>query len=119
MSKKEAPETVMLYAVAWEDGRPRVVSVEAENRPASFRLKWKNRGAFDEFNLQRAFHHREVVGHPERQRLHIGLDPVDAVHLVFEDRKMKEANLEARLLAVRRELTELSVLGMAEAKVVP
>ena len=118
MPKKEAPETVMLYAVAWEDGRPRVVSVEADNRPASFRPKWRL-GVFDEFSRQRAFHHREVVGHPERQRLHIGLAPVDAVHLVFEDRKMKEANLEARLLEVRRELTELSVLGMAEAKVVP
>jgi hypothetical protein len=107
-------EKLKLYAVAWEQNRPRVVSVEAERKAGSWRL---GSLADKPWSARMAFGYRRVVTEAERASMCIGLDAVDAVYLALESRKVKETDMEKALLDIRRDLTELAVLGLAEAKV--
>jgi hypothetical protein len=107
-------EKLKLYAVAWEENRPRVVSVEAKRTGASWRLVPDPDASYADRD---AFCYRNVVTEAERADLCIGTDPVEAVYLALESRKRLESNTEKTLLDVRRDLTELAVLGLAEAKV--
>jgi hypothetical protein len=107
-------EKTRLYAVGWESGRPYIVTVQAVRSKASWRLVPDPDASYADRD---AFCYRNVVTEAERADLCIGTDPVEAVYLALESRKRLESNTEKTLLDVRRDLTELAVLGLAEAKV--
>jgi hypothetical protein len=102
-------EKVKLYAVEWTDNRPSVVSVEATlDGPDLYGIPQ---------DAPHAFGLMTPLDEVAREGLCIGTDPVDAVFRALESRKVKETALEKTLLDVRRDLTELAVLGLAEAGV--
>jgi hypothetical protein len=115
---------VKLYKVDWdedEDGigrrNPRVVCTEADESPKLFmfnghRMTLEQRNAFGSTHVSKE-------GKFGRAAKYIGLDAVEAVYFELERLKADEAHIERVLNAVRRELTDIAVLGLNEAKVLP
>ena len=108
-----------LHGVKWTKGKPSVVSVNAVRHGDFWLLSppeddtWANGQPF-----QHRFGVRNTIMESNREKYSIGTDPVEAVYLTLQTLKEEESALEALLLEVRRKLTEIAVLGMAEAKVI-
>ena len=104
-------EAVKLFVVQWTDHRPSVASIDA------------TRNAAGEYHIPKGAPHcfglLTPIDEAARERLCIGLDPVDAVYRAFEKAKVAETRTEKSLRHIQRSVTELAVLGMAEANFSP
>ena len=102
-------EKVKLYAVAWEQDRPSVVSVEATvEAPGLFGIPQDAPPAFGLLTPMDAV---------ACERQGVAMDPVQAVNAALERAQAAEARMMKFLMHTRRNITELAVLGLSEAGV--
>jgi hypothetical protein len=113
---------VKLYTVHWDEDyeteerrNPRVVCFEADQSEKWFLLNSDRMTADQRSAFGTTYIAKE--GKVGRVAKGVGLDPIEAAYLALEKLKADEAHIERVLNSVRRELTDLAVLGLSEAKV--
>lgn len=101
-------ENVTLHVVEWTGTKPNIVTAEGTRQGKVYRFN-KRSGL--------AFKCRIMMFVDEAEQMCIGENAVDATYLEMQKHLEEEKRLEERLVDVRRKITELAVLGLAESGV--
>lgn len=113
--------TVKLYAVAWTDGKPEVVSCDAVETARQYAIvRREERPDTDyahEYRVRSAFKYQRIVHKSALADEGFGLTPVDAIHATLVDEQRRRDYIKESLVEAERQVTELAVLGLATAGV--
>ena len=99
---------VTLYVVDWKGTTPSIVSAEGTQQGKLYRFDTR---------AGLPFKCRLLLTLEEAEQMCIGESAVDAAYLAMQDYAQREKELELKLVDVRRRVTELAVLGLAESGV--